>query len=72
MKVNYKLLKQIMIGQMKGDSFNAELASVLNISYPAASLKMRGKTNFTTEQMNKIKEHYNLSNDLFMRVFLGG
>ena len=58
MKVNKNLLKSKMV--LNNDS-NKTLASKLNITEGSMSNKINSKNKFTPEEMNFIREDYNLT-----------
>ena len=66
MKVNKNLLKSKMI--LNNDS-NKTLASKLNITEGSMSNKINSKNKFTPEEMNSIREDYNLTDVEFIDMF---
>ena len=66
MKVNKNLLKSKMI--LNNDS-NKTLASKLNITEGSMSNKINSKNKFTPEEMNFIREDYNLTDVEFINMF---
>ncbi len=66
MKVNKNLLKSKMI--LNNDS-NKTLASKLNITEGSMSNKINSKNKFTPEEMNFIREDYNLTDVEFIDMF---
>jgi hypothetical protein len=65
-KVNKNLLKSKMI--LNNDS-NKTLASKLNITEGSMSNKINSKNKFTPEEMNFIREDYNLTDVEFIDMF---
>ena len=66
MKVNKNLLKSKMV--LNNDS-NKTLASKLNITEGSMSNKINSKNKFTPEEMNFIREDYNLTDVEFIDIF---
>lgn len=66
MKVNKNLLKSKMI--LNNDS-NKTLASKLKITEGSMSNKINSKNKFTPEEMNFIREDYNLTDVEFIDMF---
>ena len=66
MKVNKNLLKSKMV--LNNDS-NKTLASKLNITEGSMSNKINSKNKFTPEEMNFIREDYNLTDVEFIDMF---
>lgn len=63
------MLKIKMLEHMPGDSFNAELARVLNCSYPTACSRMTHKSDFTREEIAKVKAAYDLTAEEVDEIF---
>ena len=64
-----KKLKIKMLEHMPGDSFNAELARVLNCSYPTACSRMSRKSDFTREEIAELKAAYDLTAEEVDEIF---
>ena len=65
--MNSKLLRSVMV--LNGDT-NATLAKHLNISEQSLSNKINERgTEFKQGEIAKIKERYNLDNDMVDRIF---
>ena len=61
-----QLLKAMLVAH---NSSAKELTSVINKSIDAVYKKMNGSTEFTREELSRIKEHYNLTVDEMSAIF---
>ena len=65
--LNKKLLKAKMILQEKSQS---EMAEVLGIAVVSVSKKINGVIKFNLEEVKKIKEYLNLTDEEINQIFL--
>lgn len=72
MNTNIKELKKIMLEGMSGRSFNYELMSVLNCSYTTAISRLSGRSKFTVKDAGRLKQHYGMTDEQFLKIFYGG
>ena len=64
--VQINLLK----GLIKEHDENLEdFAKVINKSMPTVQDRLKGKKTFSVDEANKIKLHYNLSDERFLEIF---
>jgi len=68
-KLNTKKLKIKMLERMSDDSFNGELARVLNCSYATACSRMNRNSDFTREEVQKLKEAYSMTAEEVDEIF---
>lgn len=61
-----ELFKRVMLE--KGDT-QLSLAEAVNINHCRLSEKINGKRNWSQSELVRIKEHYSLTNDEFIRIF---
>lgn len=66
--VNSNLVKAKM-AQHGASNFSSELAALLNISKPNASLKLRGKTPWRYDEIELFAARYNLTASEFLATF---
>ena len=64
--------KNLLEAKMKihGDIQN-DLAEVIGISVAAFNYKLNGKREFTTTEIQKIRERYNLTDEEVVEIFFG-
>lgn len=65
--IQKNILKSKMILQEKTQ---AEIAKVLDLSLVAVSKKINGVIKFNLEEVKKIKQYLNLTNDEVVEIFL--
>ena len=65
-KRNYELLK--MLDDHKTNL--TELSEILDMAYNTVLSKVSGRTEWTAAEIKKIKEHFNLSADQVIYIFL--
>ena len=66
--MNKRLLRVVMVGA--GDTFK-QLANYLSISAQTLSMKVNGKVGFKVEEIKKIAQKYNLTDDQIISIFFG-
>ena len=64
--IKTELLKGLL--REKGDTYN-DYAKVIDKSVTCLQGRLKGKTQFTWEELAKTKTHYNLTDERFIAIF---